>query len=64
MIRFVRRIVGQFGASSIVERQQGVCHKFGSCKNVGIVAKYDIAWQCVCGAKILGKGYRATVDIK
>ena len=64
VLRFVPRIVGQFGASSIVEWQQGVCHNFGSYKNVGTVAKHDIAWQCVCGAKILGKGCRATVDIK
>ena len=61
---FVPRIVGQFGESSIVEQLQGVCCNFGSCKNAGTVTKYGIAWQCVCGAEILGKGYRAIVDIK
>ena len=50
--------------SSIVEQQQGVYCNFGTCKNVGTVAKYDIAWQYVCGAEILGKGYKATVDVK
>ena len=61
---FVPRIVGQFAVSSIVEWQQSVCHNFGSCKNMGTVAKHNIAWQCLCGAKILGKGCKATVDIK
>ena len=50
--------------SSIVERQQGVSYNYGICKNAGRVAKYDIAWQYVCGAEILGKGYKATFDIK
>ena len=64
MLGFVPRIVGQFGVSSIVEQQQDVCHYFGLYKNVGIVSIYDIAWQCVCGAEILGKGSRATFEFK